>query len=105
MATDLSYIQFVVEQLHGENVTYKKMFGEYMVYADGKPIFTVCDNTVFVKEIKELEDIMSEADKGYPYEGAKECYILDIENAGLVEKVAAVLKEVIPLPKKKIKKQ
>lgn len=104
MATDLSYIQFVIEQLRGEEAAYKKMFGEYMVYIEGKPVFTVCDNTVFVKQVKELEELMAEADKGYPYEGAKECYILDIENAELVEKVVAVLKEVIPVPKKKIKK-
>ncbi len=104
MATDLSYIQFVIEQLRGEDATYKKMFGEYMVYVEGKPVLTVCDNTVFVKEVKELEEIMAEAEKGYPYEGAKECYILDIENAELVERVVAILKEVIPLPKKKIKK-
>ena len=104
MATDLSYIQFVIEQLRGEDVTYKKMFGEYMVYVEGKPVFTVCDNTVFVKEVKELEEIMAEADRGFPYDGAKESYILDIENAELVEKVVAVLKQVIPLPKKKIKK-
>lgn len=104
MATDLSYINFVIEQLRGEDATYKKMFGEYMVYIEGKPVFTVCDNTVFVKQVKELEELMSEADKGYPYDGAKECYVLDIENAELVEKVVAVLKEVIPVPKKKIKK-
>ena len=105
MATELSYIQFVIEQLRGENATYKKMFGEYMVYADGKPIFTVCDNTVFVKEVKELEELLKEADRGYPYEGAKEHYILDIENADLTEEVVKILKQVIPLPKKKVKKQ
>lgn len=104
MATDISYILFVIEQLRGENAAYKKMFGEYMVYIDGKPVFTVCDNTVFVKEVKELDEIMSEADRGYPYDGAKEHYILDIENAELVEKVVSVLKQVIPVPKKKIKK-
>lgn len=104
MATDLSYIQFVIEQLRGEDVTYKKMFGEFMVYIDGKPVFTVCDNTVFVKEVKELEEVMTEAEKGFPYDGAKEHYILDIENAELVEKVVAILKRVIPLPKKRIKK-
>ena len=104
MATELSYIQFVTEQLRGENATYKKMFGEYMVYIDGKPVFTVCDNTVFVKEVKELEELLKEADRGFPYEGAKEHYVLDIENAELVEKVVGILKEVIPLPKKRIKK-
>ena len=104
MATDLSYIQFVIEQLRGEEAIYKKMFGEYMVYIDGKPVFTVCDNTVFVKQVKELDEIMAEADKGFPYDGAKECYILDIENAELVEEVVKVLKQVIPVPKKKVKK-
>lgn len=104
MATDKTYIQFVIEQLRGENAAYKKMFGEYMVYVDEKPIFTVCDNTVFVKEVKELDEIMSEADRGYPYDGAKEHYILDIENVELVEKTVGILKQVIPVPKKKIKK-
>ncbi len=104
MATDLSYIQFVVEQLRGVEATYKKMFGEYMVYVEDKPLLLVCDNTVFVKEVKELDQILADAEKGYPYEGAKEHYILDIENADLVEKVVEVLKEVIPVPKKKIKK-
>ena len=101
MATDLSYIQFVMEQLRGEDATYKKMFSEYMVYVEGKPVFTVCDNTVFVKELKELAEILAEADRGYPYDGAKEHYILDIENAELVEKVLSVLKEVVSLPKKR----
>ena len=104
MATELSYIQFVTEQLRGENATYKKMFGEYMVYIDGKPVFTVCDNTVFVKEVKELEELLKEADRGFPYDGAKEHYVLDIENVELVEKVGGILKEVVPLPKKRIKK-
>ena len=105
MATDLSYIQFVIEQLRsGDEVTYKKMFGEYMVYIDGKPVFTVCDNTGFVKQVIALAEIMADADKGFPYDGAKECYILDIENTELVERVVEVLKEVIPVPKKKIKK-
>lgn len=104
MATDLSYIQFVIEQLRDENATYKKMFGEYMVYVDERPIFTVCDNTVFVKEVKELEELLKEADRGYPYDGAKEHYVLDIENAELVEEVVSVLKQVIPVSKKKIKK-
>ncbi len=48
------------------------MFGEYMLYIDDKPVFTVCDNTVFVKELKDVEIIMSDSVRGYPYEGAKE---------------------------------
>lgn len=104
MATDLSYIQFVIEQLRGEEATYKKMFGEYMVYVEGKPVFTVCDNTVFVKKYAEIEHLMANADVGFPYEGAKEHYVMDVENAELTEKVVAILKEIVPVPKKRVKK-
>jgi len=50
MATTVDYIEFVCEQLAGVGaVRYHKMFGEYMVYVNDKPLLLVCDNTVFVK--------------------------------------------------------
>ena len=89
MATSKEYIEFVCEQLDGiENVTYRKMFGEYMVYVNAKPILLVCDNTVMVKKVPELADLMKDAPDGVPYEGAKVHYILDIENRELVRGVS-----------------
>ena len=88
MGTSESYIGFVCEKLERlGNIRSRKMFGEYMVYLNDKPILTVCDNTVFVKKLPQLADIMKNSDCGFPYDGAKECYILDIENDGLVEEV------------------
>lgn len=101
MATDLSYVQFVCECLKGESPEYKKMFGEYLVYLDGKPVLLVCDNTVFVKKHAKLSDLLRDADCGYPYDGAKEHYILDVENEELTQEVIHILKEVTPLPKKR----
>ena len=88
MSTSADYAAFVCEQIspYGECRS-RKMFGEYMVYLNDKPILTVCDNTVFVKKLPQLADIMKNPDCGFPYDGAKECYILDIENDGLVEEV------------------
>ena len=81
MATSKEYIEFVCDQLRGvDSVTYKKMFGEYLVYVNEKPIFIVCDNTVMVKKVPELADLMRDAPEGFPYDGAKMHYILDIEN-------------------------
>ena len=78
MATSQEYIEFVCEQLVGiENVRYKKMFGEYMVYVNDKPVLLVCDNTVYVKKLPEIEELMSGAECGVPYDSAKEHYILD----------------------------
>jgi len=64
----------------------------------------VCDNTVFVKMLPCLDALMPDAEKGHPYSGAKEHYILDIDNAELSREVVAVLEPVIPLPKSRKKK-
>lgn len=106
MATSQEYIEFVCEQLFGiENVRYKKMFGEYMVYVNDKPVLLVCDNTVYVKKLPEIEELMSGAECGVPYDGAKEHYILDIENRELTAKVVEILEQITPVPKKKPKKK
>ena len=79
------------------------MFGEYMAYLNEKPVLLVCDNTVFVKKLPKTEPVMSEfrAECGFPYDGAKEHFILDIENRELLDKVIPILEEITPVPKKK----
>lgn len=106
MATSTDYIEFVAERVDKFGaIRTRKMFGEYMVYLNDRPIFTVCDNTVFVKKFPKLSEIMNGSACGFPYDGAKESYILDIENDGLLEKVVPLLGEIVPLPKSKKKKQ
>ncbi len=105
MATSAEYIEFVAECLQGCGaIRYRKMFGEYMVYLSDKPILLVCDSTVYVKKLKEVEALLSESECGIPYNGAKEHYILDIENRELTLSVVSILEDVIPLPKPKKKK-
>lgn len=81
------------------------MFGEYMVYVNDKPVLLVCDNTVYVKKLPEIEELMSDAECGVPYDGAKEHYILDIENRELTAKVVEILEQITPIPKKRSKKK
>ena len=81
------------------------MFGEHMVYVNDKPVLLVCDNMVFVKKLPEIEELMSDAECGLPYEGTKEHYILDIENRELTAKAAQILERITPVPKKKNKKK
>lgn len=105
MATSADYIAFVCDQIVGVGeIRYKKMFGEYMVYVNEKPILLVCDNTVYVKKLQEIEELMKNAPCGAPYDGAKEHYILDIEDTVQCKKVIEVLEKTIPLPQKKKKK-
>ena len=52
MATQESFINYVCEQIKGiGDIKYKKMFGEYMVYLNEKPVIIVCNNTAFVKRL------------------------------------------------------
>ena len=100
MATTKDYIEYVCERLHGAGgLRYRKMFGEYMVYVNDKPVLLVC-----VKIVPELAALMADAERGLPYEGAKEHYILDIDDTDLARQVVAVLETVTPLPKPKKKK-
>ena len=85
MATSKEYIDFVLENIQGfENVKAKKMFGEYMIYINEKPVLLVCDNTVFVKKIPEVSSLFENCESGFPYDGAKEHFVLDIENKELL---------------------
>ena len=69
MATSKEYIDFVCEQIEGiRDISTKKMFGEYIVYLGGKPVLTVCDNTVFVKKLPELSELMAGAADKLPAE-------------------------------------
>lgn len=105
MATTVDFIEYVCGQIEGAGaVRYKKMFGEYMVYVDDKPVLLVCDNRVFVKILPCLDALIKDADKGYPYNGAKEHYVLDIDDGELAQNVIAELLTVIPVQKLRKKK-
>jgi len=104
MATSLDFINYVCEQLKDiGNITYKKMFGEYMVYLNDKPVIIVCDNVAFVKKLDNIKEMMQDANVGFPYKGAKEHYVLDIDNADFCKKVIVKIEEVTPIPKSKRK--
>ena len=105
MATTPDYIEFVCDQVRGDwDLRHKKMFGEYMVYVNEKPVLLVCDNTVFVKPLDCIAALMADAEKGHPYEGAKEHYILDVEDRELAKQVITELEKVTPVPKPRKRK-
>ena len=100
MATSVEFIEYVCEQIRGVGeVRYKKMFGEYMVYVNDKPVLLVCDDTVDVKILDAVAEDMADAPKALPYQGTKEHYILDIDDAQLAVKVVEKLERVTPVPK------
>ena len=104
MATTIEYIEYVCEQIEGiGDIRYKKMFGEFMVYVNDKPVIIVCDNNAFVKKLDCIEEMMKNAETGYPYSGAKEHYVLDIDNSEFCKSIIIELEKVTPVPKSKKK--
>lgn len=105
MATTQEYIAYVCSQIEDTGaVRFKKMFGEYMVYVDDKPVLLVCDNTVYVKPLDAVAPLLGGAQLGAPYEGAKPHYILDIDDEALSRAVVRALLPVVPVPKPRRKK-
>ncbi len=105
MSTTNEYIEYVCEQIKGiGEIRYKKMFGEFMIYLNDKPVIIVCDNVPFVKKLDCIKEIMQNAQTGCPYNGAKEHYILDIDNSDFCKSVVAKIEKVTQIPKRKTKK-
>lgn len=104
MACTLEFIDFVCSQLEGVGlIRSRKMFGDYCIYVDEKPIILACNNIVYIKKHKAIEKMMQAAEVGYPYDGAKEHYILDVEHKDNALQIIKALLTHIPLSKAKKK--
>ena len=84
MASDQNFVDFVMEQIKitGE-ITAKKMFGEYGIYADGKLFGLICDNKLFIKPTISGRAFIGDVNEAPPYEGAKPSFLIEekIENS------------------------
>lgn len=72
MASSLDVIEFICKQIAtaGE-VKYRKMFGDYMIYVNDKPVVIVGDDIPYVKMHEIIGELMSAAEQGYPYEAGQ----------------------------------
>lgn len=104
MACSNEFIEFVCDALAplGE-VRSRKMMGEYIIYLNGKCVITACDNTAFVKKLPCIAELMTDAESGCPYAGAKEAYILDFRDRHKVLKVIETLWKELLFPKSRKK--
>lgn len=80
----------------------RKMFGEYCVYMQDsksmqkpKALFLLCDECVFVKQYVCLESLLEHCQKGKPYPGAKEWYMIDIDSKELLQEIIATLAPIL----------
>ena len=105
MASSPEFVSYICEQLNGLGaVRSRKMFGDYMVYLNDKPILIICDDRAMVKTLPCLADLLAGHPTEPPYEGAKDHYLLDPDDRDTLREAARLAAEVTPLPKKRTKK-
>ncbi len=102
MASSPDFVSYICEQLDGlGSVRSRKMFGEYMVYLNDKPVIIICDDRAMVKTLPCLEELLRGRPAEPPYEGAKPHYLLDPDDREVLREAARLAEEVTPLPKKR----
>lgn len=105
MATDAGLIEYLCDQLAGVGeIRSRKMFGDYMIYCNDKPVLIVCDDRPMVKILPILEPLLKDHPTAPPYEGAKLHYVLDPDDRETLRQAVGLAEEVTPVPKKRTKK-
>ncbi|MBQ3472396.1 MAG: TfoX/Sxy family protein [Clostridia bacterium] len=103
MASTKEYLEFILEQLSDlEEISYRAMMGEYIIYYRGKVVGGIYDDRFLIKPTKSAVNMMPNADMELPYEGAKEMLLVDdIENREFLRELLEAMYEELPAPKKK----
>ena len=103
MASSKDYLDFILEQLSElDDITYRAMMGEYIIYYRAKVVGGIYDDRFLVKPVKSAVTMMPEASLELPYEGAKEMLLVDnVENKEFLRNLLEAMYEELPAPKKK----
>lgn len=77
MASSKEYLNFILEQLDDlENIKYRAMMGEYILYYNDKIVGGIYDDRLLVKPVKSALDYVSNIEYDLPYSGAKEMLLI-----------------------------
>lgn len=103
MASSRSYLDFILEQLRDlDDISYKPMMGEFIIYYRGKIVGGIYDDRFLVKDIKSARRIMPEAELALPYEGAKKMLVVDnVDNPEFLKELFNATYDELPKPKKR----
>ena len=106
MASSKEYLNFILEQISElEDITYRTMMGEYIIYYHGKIVGGIYDDRLLVKPVKSAIEYMPNAEYELPYEGAKEMLLVDdVDNKEYLTGLFNSMYDELPAPKPKKKK-
>ena len=103
MASSKEYLKFVLDQLSSlDNISYKAMMGEFIIYYQGKIVGGIYDDRFLVKTSETAKRMMPSAPLEIPYDGAKEMLLVDdIDNREFLCNLFDAMIDELPAPKKK----
>ncbi len=103
MASHKDYLEYILDQLSGlDEISYRAMMGEYIIYYRGKVVGGIYDDRFLVKPTKSAVAMMPNADMELPYDGAKEMLLVDdVENREFLRELLEAMYDELPVPKRK----
>lgn len=103
MASSKEYLEFVMGQLSDlDEVSYRAMMGEFIIYYRGKIVGGIYDDRFLVKPVKTAIELMPNAACELPYEGAKEMLLVDtVDDEAFLVKLLTAMYDELPAPKKR----
>ena len=106
MASSKDYLAFIMDQLSLlDDVSYRAMMSEYIIYYHGKVIGGIYDDRFLVKDTKAARNLMPDAELELPYEGAKGMILVDeVDNREFLRDLFDAMYPELPAPKPKKKK-
>lgn len=106
MASSKGYFQFVMDQLSDlEEITYRMMMGEYILYYRGKIAAYICDDRLLVKPVSAAREILPHAPMEAPYPGAKEMLLVEeVDDRSFLQHLLVQMEPQLPEQKKKTAK-
>jgi len=107
LGTKKASAEFILEQLgHPDRFSVRSMFGEFALYADGKPVAFICDDQLFVKIMAESAELERRCERAPAYPGSKDYYLVPEDVITGERKLPDLLLRMsatLPLPKAKKK--
>ena len=106
MASSLEFTRYVAEQLSGAGeITWKKMFGEYGLYCDGKLFANVSDDQLFIKITEAGRSLFPGLREAPPYPGAKEYFLIEnVDDRDFITTLTLATCQALPETKKNRRK-
>jgi len=106
VASDKAYLTYVLEQLsHLEEITYRSMMGEFLLYYRGRLFGGIYDNRLLVKPVPSALEMMPKALQEQPYPGAATMLLVEqLDDPAFLRKLIDAMYPELPETKKKKRK-